>query len=353
MRGIRSRIRPVLVLILCMAMLMNFGMVPAAFAEEEDDRVAAVNALLNACMPLEQIQIARREFTVSAPYNADDPDNVEEHEEAQRAYADFVFHEFSKRAAAQAAYDDLPKDLKPLVDQEQLAKLTEPLETTFATESYPLTPSTNEYNYQILNISRRFYLAYELSMHSTQDRDMPCTLILADVSGDATSITLDGEYSYGTNNYLLTYCCDEREPTVYGNHYKRVNLEDCEYYNSYQASKIRAILLGAYPFVPLEEMKEALAEAGVEHAEELDRADVIAAVQFAIWYFSNRMTNGQLSSDTTYGYTANALSYSAGGGRPLITSYHDYRNELWYWWNANNFRDWRPRTRASLPFSTI
>ena len=333
-----KRYRP-LIFALCLLLALNCVFVPAVFAEEEDP-VAAVNALLEDIDSLQQMQEKRKTFTVTAPYNADDPDNVAEHEAARAGYAEYVEKMFAKRAEARAAYDALTDAQKEQVEDTLLAKLTDELTTTLSTEEYPLTPSDNEYNYQILNISNRYYLAYELSMHATQDKDMPCTLIIADVSGDDTSIKLDGPYSYGTNNYELTYCCDEREPTVFAAHYKRMNLEDCTYYNSYQASKIRAIILNSYPFVSLEDMKAALKEAGLARADDLDRADIVAAVQFAVWYFSNRMTNGQLSSDTTYGYTANALSYSAGGNRPLITSAHDYRNELWYWYNANNARDW-------------
>ncbi|MCR4723249.1 MAG: Cys-Gln thioester bond-forming surface protein [Eubacteriales bacterium] len=325
---------------------MNIGPVPAVSAEGDDDPVAAVNDLLRGIDSLQEMQDKRKDFTVSARYNAQDEATVTEHEQVQAAYADYVEDMFAKRATAQQAYDSLG-DLQSQVDPDLLKKLTDELDTPFSDEYYPLTPSTNEYTYEIVNISPQsgnsptYRLAYELSMHATQDKDMPCLLILADVSGDATRIQLNGEYSYGQNNYELTYCCDEREPTEYGIHYKRINLEDCSYYNSYQASKIRAIILNSYPFVSLDDMKASLKEANVARADDLDRGDIIAAVQFAVWYYSNRMTNAQLSSDTTYGFTANTIEYRPSGYRlPLISSVHDYRNELWYWWNANDTRDW-------------
>jgi len=340
MRRIRGIIRPVMISAICLLLMLNGGMAAGVFAEGDSDPVEEVTALLEGIDSLQQMQNKRGEFTVTTTYDAGNPESVSEHEAAQAGYKAYVEDMFAKRAEAQAAYDALTEEQKGQIDPALLAKLTDTLGTTFGTEAYPLTPSTNEYNYQILMISKAYYLAYELSMHSSQDLDMPCTLMIADVSGDATSIIPDGEYSYGNNNYELTYCCDEREPTVFKAHYKRINLEDCTYYNSFQASKIRAIVLNSYPFVPLDEMKAALKAAGVECADELDRSDVVAAVQFAIWYYSNKMTNGQISADTSYGYTANAIAYKAGGNRPLITSYHDYRNELWYWWNANNYRDW-------------
>lgn len=330
-------LRIILTLFLCLAIII----LPMSISvSAEDDAVTEVTALLEEIDSLQEMQDARKTFTVSAVYNADNPDTVAEHEAVQAAYKKYVADMFAKRDAAQTAYDQLTNEQKAEIDPALVAKLTDVLTTSFSDESYQLTPRDDEYNYQVIQISSNYYLAYELSMHTTKDKDMPCLIILVDTSDGSTSFTPDGPYEYGTNNYELTYCCDEREPTTFLAHYKRINLEDCEYYNSYQASKIRAIITNAYPFISLEEMKANLKAAGLEHADELDRADIIAAVQFAVWYFSNRMTNGQITSDTSYGSTANAIAYRAGGSRPLISSVHDYRNELWYWWNANNYRDW-------------
>ncbi|MBR4395052.1 MAG: Cys-Gln thioester bond-forming surface protein [Eubacteriaceae bacterium] len=342
MRYICKKIRTLFALILCLMLLLSTWTVPVVFAEGVTDPVEAVNDLLRGIDSLQEMQDKRKDFKVSARYDAQDEATVTEHEQVQAAYASYVEEMFALRGEAQRAFNALTDAQREQVDSELLKKLTDELDTTFSEEYYSLTPSTNEYTYQIVNISPLYHLAYELSMHATQNRDMPCTLILADVSGDDETFKPNAEYSYGSgNNYELTYCCDEREPTEFGVHYKRVNLEDCTYYNSYQASKIRAIILNSYPFVSLDEMKAALKEAGVEHADDLDRGDIIAAVQFAVWFYSNRMTNAELSGDTTYGFTANAIEYTPRGyRRPLISSVHDYRNELWYWWNANDWFDW-------------
>ncbi|MBQ1827540.1 MAG: Cys-Gln thioester bond-forming surface protein, partial [Erysipelotrichaceae bacterium] len=351
MRYISKTIRKLLISAVCLFLLLNSGMVSTASAA--DDAVDEVTQLLHEIDSLQQMQNRRAEFAVTARFNPDDPATVAEHEQMQAGYKAYVSDMFAKRDAAKAAYENLSAEQQAQIDPDLLARLTDTLETTYSTESYPLIPSDNEYNYQIVMITPQYYLAYELSMHCTEDKDMPCTLILKDVSGDETSFTPNGLYSYGTNNYEVTYCCDEREPTVFGVHYKRINIEDCEYYNTAQAEKIRAIILNSYPFISLEEMKANLKEAGVAHAEELDRGDITAAVQLAVWYFSNRMTNAQLEADTTYAYTINALSYRAGGYRPLITSFHDYRNELWYWWNANDAHDWSYDADADARVSAL
>ncbi|MBR0136972.1 MAG: Cys-Gln thioester bond-forming surface protein [Erysipelotrichaceae bacterium] len=333
------KFKQILVFIICLLLILTCGMSSAS--ADVDPDVENVNTLLEEIDSLQEMQNKRSTFTVSALYNAADEATVTEHEEVIAAYAAYIADMNQKRQAAQEAFDLLTPEQQDQVDPVLLAKLTDPLETTFSGESYELVPSTNEYNYQVLMIeAEKYYLAYELSMHATKDKDFPCTIMLADVSGDATSFTPDqGLYTYGTSNYEVTYCCDELQPTAYAVHYKRTNLEDCTYYNSYAASKLRAILQNTYPYISLEEMKANLIEAGVDRAEDLDRADVTAAVQFAVWFYSNRMTNAVLSDDTTYGYTFNALSYRAGGSRPLITSFHDYRNELWYWWNTRSTRD--------------
>ncbi|MBR4143686.1 MAG: Cys-Gln thioester bond-forming surface protein, partial [Firmicutes bacterium] len=69
--------------------------------------------------------------------------------------------------------------------------------------------------------------------------------------------------------------------TVKGTHYRRLNLEEADYYEKDAAEHIRAIVQNSYPFVSLDEMKASLKAAGFENADQLNRGEIIAAVQMA------------------------------------------------------------------------
>ena len=103
-------------------------------------------------------------------------------------------------------------------------------------------------------------------------------------SGDWTP---DGIYQSGVSNYDVMYCCDAVTGADGEIYYKRVNLEDSEYVSKEDAKRLRAIVENAYPYVSVEEAKAALKEAGFAQADELDRSELIAATQAAIWTIAN------------------------------------------------------------------
>ncbi len=328
--------RPLLkILSLALAMLLAFSALPAVSYVHADDDVDRVAELLSGIDSLQEMQDRRSEFRVSSAYKADDPNSVAEHKAAQEGYASYVLEMNEKRLEAKKAYDALTDSQQAALDESLVRKLTDEIGPEFIDRTYQLFPTDSEYNWQMVQISASEYLGYELSQHWSIDKDMPCTLIITDASGSETSFKLDGPYEYGTNNYELTYCCDELTATAFGGHYKRVNLEDCDYYNSNQAAHIRSILMSVYPFLTIDEMKENLKAGGFAYADDLSTADIVAGVQFAIWYYSNKMTNDleQLRKDTSYGGTSNAIEFP--GNYTLISSVNDYRNELWYWWDSN------------------
>ena len=181
-----------------------------------------------------------------------------------------------------------------------------------------ITAGQNGYNYMAL--FRKPVHGYEFSGHFMGEGEGPQTFVLLDtVAHNGTTWTPSGIYEHGNSNYEVVYCCDVETMIVDGTYYKRVNLEDSGYYNDEQAAKIRAILTSAYPYVSLETMKTALAEAGFEYAEELTRNEIIAAVQTAIWACAN--TNGEpmryaksykVSNNLQWGYPMHDTSAESG-----------------------------------------
>ena len=133
--------------------------------------------------------------------------------------------------------------------------------------------------------------AYEMSNHMVSinggvNNDIPQTLMLVPADKDYTW-TPDGKYSFGVSNYEVLYCCDAETGYEDGVYYKRLNLEDSDYYTPEEAAHIRAIITNSYPYVSLEQMKANLVAAGVEGAADLDRAEIIAGVQAAVWFYAN------------------------------------------------------------------
>ncbi|MBO5778454.1 MAG: Cna B-type domain-containing protein [Clostridia bacterium] len=170
--------------------------------------------------------------------------------------------------------------------------------------------------------------AYEMSNHMVStnggvNNDIPQTLILVDASEDYTW-TPNGKYVHGEANYEVLYCCDAKTGYNDGIYYKRMNLEDSAYYNPTQAEHIRAIVTNAYPYVSLEEMKANLKANGFEDADALTRADVITAVQAAIWAYANTDAGNYI-----YSQTFDIPTNSQWG-----TVMHDYTNEMDVWWQT-------------------
>ena len=173
--------------------------------------------------------------------------------------------------------------------------------------------------YTYMSLFRKYAHGYEFGGHFMGDGEGPQTFVVLDtVEHDGTTWTPSGLYKYGSSNYDVVYCCDVETMIVDGTYYKRLNLEDSEYYNEKQAAKIRAIVTNSYPYVSLDAMKEDLADAGFEYAEELTRNEIIAAVQCAIWACANNMDAESLRYQKSY-----RVSDNLQWGYPL----HDTSNE--------------------------
>ena len=149
-----------------------------------------------------------------------------------------------------------------------------------------VTAGTEGYNYMAL--FRKYVHGYEFGGHFMGDGEGPQTFVAIDTAKyDGTTWKPDGVFKPdGTSNYEVLYCCDVETMIVDSTYYKRVNLDDSEYYTPTEADKIRAIVMNAYPYVSVEEMKQALPDT-VKDKENLTRNEIIAAVQTAIWCSAN------------------------------------------------------------------
>ena len=184
--------------------------------------------------------------------------------------------------------------------------------------SVEVAAGNNSYNY--LSVYKTPYCAYEMSNHMVStdggvNNDIPQTLIMINANQDYTWTT-NGRYTFDESNYEVLYCCDAVTGYDDGIYYKRMNLEDSDYYTKEEAAHIRAIITNSYPYVSLEQMKATLAADGFEGAEDLDRAEVITAVQAAVWYFAN-------GEDFRYSQTFNVAKNTQWGG-----AMHDYTAEM-------------------------
>ena len=153
------------------------------------------------------------------------------------------------------------------------------------------------------------------------------------VSGEWTP---DGIYQSGVSNFDVMYCCDAVTGTESNAYYKRVNLEDSEYVSEADAKRLRAIVENAYPYVSVEEAKAALKEAGFAQADELDRSELIAATQAAIW----TIANPDSGDSYRYNKTATTAQKLTWGGymhefADEITNFSDSKTSKKYLSNPN------------------
>ncbi len=181
-----------------------------------------------------------------------------------------------------------------------------------------------ENGYTFMSVYDKPHHAYEMSNHMVStdggiNHDIPQTLVMIDASKDYTWTPSD-LYSYGKSNYEVLYCCDAETGYNNGIYYKRMNLEDSDYYDADKAAHIRAIVTNSYPYVSLEQMKKNLAEDGFVGAETLTRAEIITAVQSAIWAYAN-------NENYTYSRTFHVPANAQWGG-----VMHDFTNEMDIWW---------------------
>lgn len=312
-------------LIFCMMVII---LPVAAFAAEDTDTaVQSVIEQLEAIDSLQTMQNNRSSYTVSSRYNVNTTDTaiISAHETARAGYEGYVNEMFAARIAAQQAYNALSDEQKAQIDSDLVAKLDDELSTVFNSGTYSVSPREDEYSFEA--VDAEFGYAYEVSNHMVSG-NIPQTFILVDTSDGATTWTPSGKYVYGESNYDVTYCCDVQTGLEYGSDYKRINLEDSNYYGDSAARHIRAILQNSYPYVTINEMKDSLRAGGLDSdfVADLTRADIIAAVQMAVWTYAN----AEDGAEDGLGYFASVdVTRNIGA---YFTPLHDYSNESWDWY---------------------
>ena len=274
--------------------------------------------------------------------NLFDGEALAEHEACAAAYEGYVERMFAKRAEAKAAYDSLTPEQQAEIPEELSGKLDpyDRLDTYFNQRAYDiLVPESEDspYIYQLIG-------AYECSNHGCGE--IPASMALIDTT-DGSIRNEDGQwvpdrlYEYGECNYDIVYCSDAHPSPSTTNLYKRINLEDSTYYSRYAARKLRAIVINSYPYVSIDEMKAFLKAKGFdsEKADKLDRSEIIAGVQMAIWYYAN---TGNVDHNDLVGYTYTFNNYK----NPWMPNrIHQFQNECWTWWDAagsGQHNGWRP-----------
>lgn len=115
---------------------------------------------------------------------------------------------------------------------------------------------------------------------------------------------------YNVNNpeeYVAVYCVDQYTSVVDNTYYKRVNLEDSEYFSDDAAGLLRSIMLNGFPKVGLEELAEA---AGVES---LTVGEAVNATQLAIWQasYGDQYKVDQFVSDIKVWWQRSPYGYGA------------------------------------------
>jgi len=160
--------------------------------------------------------------------------------------------------------------------------------------------------------------------------------------------TPDGIYNSGVSDYDVMYCCDAITGTDNAVYYKRVNMEDSEYVSDTDAKRLRAIVTNAYPYVSVDEAKAALKEAGFAQADEVDRSELIAATQAAIW----TIANPDSGDSYRYNKTATTAQKLTWGGymhefASEITNFTDSKTSRKYLSNPNGVGD---RVNALIDF---
>ena len=323
---------------LLLAVLMVAGIIVFAGAESSDATVESVTSMLEDIHTLQQMQDNRYTYTASGHWDLDNQkqSTIDLHTAKRTAYETYVSEMMEKRAAAQRAYDSLTAEEQAEIDPALVAKLSSELPTTIRYATYNVSPRYDEYIYEAVKGDLGY--AYEVGNHMVGGT-IPQTFVVVDTSDGNTTWTPSGEYEHGVSNYDVTYCCDYTTDLVWGSDYKRINLEESEFFGEEAAKHIRAIVTNSYPFVSIEEMKEGLIEGGLSesYVNSLTRADIIGAVQMAIWRYSN----SDLITEKTAGYYA-SLSVTKNTG-VYFTPLHDYSNEIWDWFPGKRTKTYDSR----------
>lgn len=323
-----------------MAFVLLFTTFLPCVCAADEVTASQVEEMLKNIDTLQQMQNKRSTYKASGHYDITTTNSsvIAKHKTARDGYESYVSEMFAKRAEAQQAYDELSDEQKAQIDPALVAKLNNELPTVFETGEWSVTPRDDEYSFEAVKVGVGF--GYEVSNHMISG-DIPQTFVLVDTYDGATAWTPSGEYICGESNYEVAYCCDKETGLEYGSYYKRINLEDSSYFDTDEAQHIRAVLQNSYPFVTINQMKDKLKDGGLdaEFVDSLTRADLIAAVQMAVWSYAN-------INDAA----ADGLEYFASIDVPnnkdiYFHAFHDYTNEIWDWLPGKRQRTYDARAQ--------
>ena len=323
-----------------MVLIMIFTTMPTFALGSDESAVSQVEELLRGIDTLQQMQNKRSSYSASGHYDitTTNTNTINKHNTARNNYETYLENMFDKREAARSAYEALTDEQKAQLDPALVAKLSDEISTSYLIKEYSVTPRNDEYSYEAVDAELGY--AYEVSNYMISG-SIPQTFILVDTSDGKTRWTPSGEYVYGESNYEVTYCCDKETGLEQSTDYKRVNLEDSDYFDEDEAQHIRAILENSYPYVTMDEMKAWLVEMGMEEdfVSTLNRSDFIAAIQMAIWSYAN-------INDAA----ADGLEYFASIDIPrntglYFTPLHDFTNEMWEWYPGKRTRSFDRRAQ--------
>lgn len=137
----------------------------------------------------------------------------------------------------------------------------------------------------------------------------------------------------GAGKQYDVYCCDyEVNILTTGNKiaYRRLTLENSEYYDEEAAKKIRAIALNSYPVLTLEKMKARMDKAGYTLNEGVSEEQLISGAQRAIWQYSN---NGPVKEQAVYSFS---LKIKDGYADVIKAPEEKYKESNWQHYNEIN-----------------
>ena len=169
-----------------------------------------------------------------------------------------------------------------------------------------------------------YYTYYQRSIH----RSLDMSPAFGEGGGNilpAVYLLYEGE---SKDNPTKVYCCDavtsvlpKKEDKI---QYRRLTLENADYYSADNAKMIRAITKISYPFVTKDEMAATLNENNVQTTG-ITEDELLTAVQNAIWHFANKEDN----------VIANPYSGT------------------WYYWNESDTAYYDTESNKYIGYSTL
>lgn len=131
-----------------------------------------------------------------------------------------------------------------------------------------------------------YYTYYQRSIHRSLDMSSAFSGGEGSNILPAVYLLYEGERN---DNPTKVYCCDAATSVLPRNadkiQYRRLTLENADYYPADNAKMIRAIAKKSYPFVTKEKMVETLNENNVQTTD-ITEDELLTAVQNAIWHFA-------------------------------------------------------------------